>query len=152
MNHPCSRLLASLPPLVIGAGFAIRTTLSDRPPVSIVNQLQDLSFAWAVILEVLCFVAAIMAWVPDREWSIKLRATLSIALAAWAGAIAVAVFFKEPDPGQTQSWWYTREYTTTGTGAAVALFFLADWWDQIHFRLTNLRNLEALRSAIEKEG
>lgn len=140
MRSPVTRTLAALPPAAIGAGFAIRTAISDRPPISIVNQLQAFAFWWAIILVALCLAAVALSFAPTRERWIKIDAGVRATIGFWLFSIAVLTFFREaPADAISSGFWATRQYTVTGAALGCGFFFIADWWDAVHFKLPALR-------------
>jgi hypothetical protein len=143
VNHPITRLLTAAPPLFIGVGFGIRITINSGPPLTVVEQVQDFATVWVLILEVLCAAAVVLAFGPVREQLIKVRAAVDFALACWCIVIAVLIFLREPEPGESaMPWLVTREYTSTAVAFAVAIMFLSNWWADVHIRLRSLRALE----------
>lgn len=153
VNHPVTKILSALPPAGLASGFLARMTISDGPPVTIESHLQWLSWPWAVTLIILCVIATSLAFISDREWAIKLRASTYFAIASWAAAIALGIFFREHD-GQgalwSHAWWVHRDFTSSAAGFCVAAFFLYFWWDQIHFRLPRIRALETLGAKLDE--
>lgn len=153
MNHPATKLLTAVQPAGIAVGFSARTLLNNEPPVNIAPQLNTFSWVWSFALIGMCVVAAGLAYAPDREGVIKLRASLDFILAVWVALITVAIFARPQEPGEklwSSTWWSDRDYTTTAAAFAVSMFFLYFWWDQIHFRLPRLRVLDDFRGTLDR--
>lgn len=149
MRSPVTRTLAALPPAVIGAGFAIRTAISDRPPITIVDQLQGFAFWWAIILVALCSAAAILPFTPTTERWIKIDGAIRAVIGCWLFSIAVLTFFRNDPDSITVGFWATRQYTVTGAALGCGCFFISDWWDAVHFKIPALR---AERRLIDRYG
>lgn len=155
MNHPVTKLLMATPPAGLAAGFIIRMAISNRPPITIVRALQAFSWIWAIMFVGLCVVAVILSYIEDREWSILLRAVNNAGLSVWAFLITLGIFFREDDLQSglfSSMWWHTRDYTSSAAAFAVATFFAARWWDQVHFRLRQYRSLLDLKATLIEAG
>jgi hypothetical protein len=155
VNHPVTKILSAAPSAALGGGFLVRGMLSERPPIIIVDQLEFLAPLWAVVLELLCLGAIVFAFIPDRAWVIRARALIKFWLFGWAFAIMLAILFRSPSPGtirpgEPDSWVYTRDWSAVGTALTVSTFYLADWWNEIHFRLGEWHSLQRLRTRAER--